>query len=249
MKILVCVKRVPDTETRIQISADGTSLDAAGVRFVMNPYDEFALEAALRLKESGRASEVTVVTLGDESAQETLRGALAVGADRGVLCRGVSGPDGLATAKILRSAVEAQGPDLVLAGVRSVDGDQEQVGPMLGTLLGWACATCVSEIEGGDGVLIAVREVEGGRERVQLTLPAVVTLTKGPFELRRPSLPGIMAAKKRPLEVREAEVVSPRVRVVALELPPARKEGRIVGEGPDAVPELIRLLRDEAGAL
>jgi electron transfer flavoprotein beta subunit len=161
----------------------------------------------------------------------------------------VSGPDGLATAKILRSAVEAQGPDLVLAGVRSVDGDQEQVGPMLGTLLGWACATCVSEIEGGDGVLIAVREVEGGRERVQLTLPAVVTLTKGPFELRRPSLPGIMAAKKRPLEVREAEVVSPRVRVVALELPPARKEGRIVGEGPDAVPELIRLLRDEAGAL
>jgi electron transfer flavoprotein beta subunit len=215
----------------------------------MNPYDEFALEAALRMKESGKASEVTVMTLGDEAAAETLRAALAVGADAAVLVRGSAGADGLATAKMLRTAVGSISPDLILAGVRAVDGDQEQVGTMLGTLLGWACATGVAGLEAGEEGLIAVREVEGGRERVALSLPAVATMTKGAFELRRASLPGIMAAKKKPLEFREVDPVASRVRVLALGLPPERKEGQIVGEGPDAVSELLRLLREEAGAL
>jgi electron transfer flavoprotein beta subunit len=249
VKVVVLVKRVPDTETRVRIGADGASLDPTGVRFVMNPYDEFALEAALRLKESGRATEVVALTLGGDAAQETLRSALAVGADRALLLRGASSPDGLATAKTLRAALASEGPDLVLAGIRAVDGDQAQVGPMLATLLDWGCVTAVSELDVGDGVATAIREIEGGRERVELSLPALVTMTKGPVELRRPSLQGIMAAKKKPLETRDAEPIAARVRILALDLPPERAPGKIVGEGPDAVPELVRLLREEAGAL
>jgi electron transfer flavoprotein beta subunit len=159
------------------------------------------------------------------------------------------GVDGLATAKVLLSAVRAEAPDLVLTGVRAVDADQEQVGPMLGTLLGWATATSVAEFDLAGTILEVVREVEGGRDRVELTLPAVVSLTKAGLALRRPSLAGIMASKKKPMEVRDAEVIGGRVRAVALKLPAEKRAGKVVGEGPDAVPELLRLLREEAGAL
>ncbi len=249
MNILVCVKRVPDTETRVRIAEDGQSIDPSGVKYVVSPYDEFAVEAALRTKEALGEGEVAVVSLGGEDSQETLRSGLAMGADRGVLLKGEVTMDGLATAKTLAAHVEEEGPDLVLLGVKAVDDDQQQVGPMLATLLGRPCVTGVAEFEMKDGTAVCRREVEGGVEVVEVDLPAVITVTKGPFEPRYASLKGIMAAKRKPLDTKEVEVPASSLEVKALEPPPEKAEGRIVGEGPDAVPELVRLLREEAKVL
>jgi len=245
--IRVCIKRVPDTEARIRIADDGVSIDRSGLKFVMSPYDEFAVEAGLRTKEEEGEGEVTAISLGEESSQETLRAALAMGADRGVLLTGAPGSDGLAAARIL--APEVESADLVLFGVKAVDDDQQQVGAMVATLLGRPCATAVADFELQDGTVVARREVEGGTEVVELELPAVLTITKGAFEPRYASLRGIMAAKKKPLETREAPAAEARLEVRGLENPPERPEGKIVGEGPDAVGELVRLLHEEANAL
>lgn len=249
MKIIVCVKRVPDTETRVRIGDDGTSIDPSGVKYVLSPYDEFAVEAALRTKEAAGEGEVVIVTLGDDASQETVRNALAMGADRGVLLKGEVGHDGLATAKALAAEIREEEPDLVLLGIKAADDDQQQVGPMLATLLDRPCATGVADFEVEDGSLLCRREVEGGVQVVELPVPAVVTITKGEFEPRYASLKGIMAAKRKPLEVKEAEGASSRLSVSSMELPPERSAGRIVGEGPDAVPELVRLLREDARVL
>ena len=249
MDIVVCIKRVPDTETRIKIEGDGKSIDPSGVKFVMSPYDEIAVEGALRTREAMGAGEVTLVTLGDASCAETLRGGLAMGADKAVLLKGQATIDGLAVAKALAAEIEANGAPLVLLGVKAADDDQQQVGPMLGTLLGRPCATSVSSFEMGDGTITCHREVEGGHETVELTLPAVVTITKGEFEPRYASLKGIMAAKRKPLEEKEAQQAESRLYVEVLDPPPPRPDGRIVGEGADAVGELVRLLREEAKAL
>jgi electron transfer flavoprotein beta subunit len=249
MNIIVCLKRVPDTETRIRVGGDGKSIDPSGVKYVMSPYDEFAVEGALRTREGLGSGEVTVVTLGDDDSQETLRGALAMGADKGLLLKGRTGHDGLATARTLADQLSGIEADLILLGVKAADGDQQQVGPMLGTLLDRPCATAVSSFEVADGKVTCRREVEGGVETVELPLPAVLTITKGAFEPRYASLKGIMAAKKKPLEVRDVDVATSRVEVLGTELPPERTGGRIVGEGPDAVPELVRLLREEANVL
>jgi electron transfer flavoprotein beta subunit len=249
LNIIVCVKRVPDTETRIRVGGDGTSIDLSGVKHVLGPYDEFAVEAALRKKEEAGEGEVAVVTLGDAASQETLRTALAMGADRAVLLEGEVTADGLATAKALAAEIRVSEPELVLLGVKAVDDDQQQVGPMLASLLGRPCATGVSSFEVTDGSAVCRREVEGGTEVVELPLPAVVTLTKGEYEPRYASLKGIMAAKRKPLETKPADTVASRLSVRAMEMPPERSAGRIVGEGPDAVPELIRLLREEANVI
>ncbi len=249
MDILVCVKRVPDTEARIQIGDDGRSIDPSGVKYVVSPYDEFAVEAALRTREKVGEGQVTAVSLGDDSSQETLRSALAMGADRGVLLKGEVTMDGLSTAKVLAREVEESNPALVLVGVKAVDDDQQQVGPMLATLLDRPCVTGVSEFEVQDGKLVCQREVEGGSEVVEVELPAVLSITKGPFEPRYASLKGIMAAKKKPLDTKEVDVPEPALVVEALEPPPEKEAGRIVGEGPEAVPELVRLLREEAKVL
>ena len=199
MKIAVCVKRVPDSETRVKIASDGKSLDEAGVKFILNPYDEFAVEEALRRKEQAGAGEVVIVSVGPAAAQETIRTALAMGADRGVLLQTDTIPaDGL-------------------------------------------------EIGGGKGT--AEREIEGGVEIVDFPLPAVLTAEKGLNEPRYPALKGIMAAKKKPLEVKPASLGAGGLEVLALTPPPQRKEGRVVGEGPAAVLELLRLLREEAKVL
>ena len=200
MKIVVCVKRVPDTETRIRVGADGTSIDPGGVKYVLNPYDEFALEGALRLKESLPEGEVVALTLGDDASQETLRSALAMGADRAVLVDGTADADGLATARVLAEALQGESPDLVLLGIKAVDQDRQQVGPMLATIMARPCITGVREFELTDGTVAAAREVEGGTERVEAPLPAVLTVTKGAYEPRYASLKGIMAAKRKPLE-------------------------------------------------
>lgn len=250
MKVAVCIKRVPDTETRIRIAADGVSADEAGVKFILNPYDEFAVEEALQRKEKAGAGEVVVIALGPDAAQETMRTALAMGADRGVLLKADAVPaDVLLVAKALAAELEGGGYDLVLFGKIAADDYNQAVGPMTAELLDLPCVTAVSklELEGGKGV--AHREIEGGVEVVEFALPAVLTADKGLNTPRYPALKGIMAAKKKPVEVKPVAFAAPRLRVAALEMPPARKEGRIVGEGPDAVPELVRLLREEAKVL
>lgn len=247
MNIVVCIKRVPDSEARIRI--DGTDIDPSGVKFVMSPYDEFAVEAALRTKEALGAGEVTVLTLGDDSSQETLRSGLAMGADNAVLLKGDVTMDGLATAKAIATELEGMDAPLVLLGVKSADDDQQQVGPMVATLLGRPCVTAVSNFELSEGKITAHREVEGGTEILSMELPAVLSITKGAFEPRYASLKGIMMAKKKPLEQKDAQGAESRLTVTSLTEPAERAEGRIVGEGPEAVAELVRLLREEAKAL
>ncbi|MBX6363190.1 MAG: electron transfer flavoprotein subunit beta/FixA family protein [Gemmatimonadetes bacterium] len=249
MKIFVCVKRVPDTEARIKIGADGRSIDPAGIKFIISPYDEYALEAALRLKEAQGEGEVTVVSVGDAAAAEQLRSALAMGADAAVLLKGAPTTDGLATAKALAAELASSGADLILCGMRAVDDDQQQVGPMLAELLDLPCVTAVTEFQVEGGKVVCHREVEGGVEVVEAPLPAVVTTTKGAHEPRYPSLKGIMAAKKKPLTEKEAQLGASRIEILSLEPPPERPAGRIVGEGPAAVPELVRLLHEEARVL
>ena len=251
LDVIVCVKRVPDTETRVRFSDGATVIEPEGVKYIVSPYDEFALEAALRTSEAGEGGRVTVMTLGDEDSQETLRAGLAAGADAAVLLRvqGAVTMDGLATAKALAAELEIRDEQFVFFGVKAGDDDQQQVGPMVATLLGRPCASNVTSFEVGEGVIRCDRAVEGGREVVELDLPAVVTLTKGVFELRYTSLKEIMAAKKKPVEMKDADLPEGRLTVERLDYPPERAEGRIVGEGVEAVPELVRLLRDEANVL
>lgn len=249
MDVIVCVKRVPDTETRIKIAEDGTSIDPAGVKYIVSPYDEFAVEAALRTVEGAGSGEVTLVTLGESVAQETLRAGLAMGADKAVLLAGEPTMDGLATAKALAAELKEAEAPLILLGVKAADDDQSQVGPMLGTLLGRSCVTGVVSFEVQDGSVRCRREVEGGIEVVEAELPAVLTITKGAYEPRYASLKGIMAAKRKPLDTKEGAQTPSRIRIEKLVPPPERAAGKIVGEGPDAVPELVRLLREEANVL
>ena len=246
MKIYVCIKRVPDTAARIKVSGDGKAIDPAGVKYVISPYDEFAIEAALRLKEKAGAGEVVALTVGPAAAAEQLRSALAMGADRAVLLKADPGWDGLETAKTLAAELEGAGADLILFGMRAVDTDQQQVGPMVAELLGAPCVTVVAELEVEGAAVVCHREVEGGIEVLEAPLPVVVTMTKGPHEPRYASLKGIMAAKKKPLEEKDVPLGGGRIRLEKLALPPERKEGRIVGQGADAVPELVRALREEA---
>src|SRR3989440_3694938 len=250
MKIAVCIKRVPDSETRVKIASDGKSLDEAGVKFILNPYDEFAVEEALRLKEKAGTGEVVVIALGPAAAQETIRTALAMGADRGVLLQtqGVH-PDGLETAKALAAELHNAAFDVILLGKMAIDDYNHQVGPMVAELLDLPCVTTVAHLELAGGKGTAEREIEGGVEVVEFPLPAVLTADKGLNEPRYPALKGIMAAKKKPLEVKPVQPGAGTMEVVALMPPPERKEGRIVGEGVGAVPEVVRLLREEAKVL
>jgi len=249
VNITVCIKRTPDTETRVKVGADGVHIDPQGVKYIVSPYDEMAVEAALRTRESAGEGEVTVLTLGSEDSVETLRSGLAMGADSATLLKGEVTQDGLATAKALAAELETSDNPLILFGVKAADDDQQQVGPMVATLLGRPCVTAVSDFELQGDTVRCHREVEGGTEIVEVPLPAVLTVTKGEFEPRYASLKGIMAAKRKPLEQKDAQVVDSRLQVQTMSLPPERPAGRIVGEGADAVPELVRLLREEAKVL
>ena len=249
MKSIVCVKRVPDTETRVRIAGDGTSIETSGVKYVLNPYDEFAVEAALKHKEAAGEGGVTVVSVGDASSAETLRTALAMGADDAVLLKTDGAPEGLAVARVLADEVKGREYDLLLFGMKAVDDDLQAVGPMVAELLEIPSATVVTEFSVEDGKVVAHREIEGGTEIVELSLPCALTLTKGAYEPRYASLKGIMAAKRKPLEEKEVSAEDRSVRTASLSYPEERSAGRIVGEGPDAVPELLRLLREEAKVL
>ena len=249
MKIVVCIKRTPDTETKIRLGEDGVSIDPNGVKFIISPYDEFAIEAGLQITEAAGDGEVILLSMGGDDTQETLRQGLAMGADQAILLRGEAGLDGLATAKALAAELKGIDASLVLFGMKGADMDQQQVGPMTATLLGLPCVTAASGFELAGETLTCRREVEGGAEILEMDLPAVVSLTKGKFEPRYASLKGIMAAKRKPLEERDAQGGESRLIVRSLSYPPERPAGRVVGEGPDVAPELVRLLREEAKAL
>ncbi|MEP6572644.1 MAG: electron transfer flavoprotein subunit beta/FixA family protein [Gemmatimonadota bacterium] len=249
MKIAVCLKRVPDTTAKIVIGADGKSIDENGVKFVPNPYDEYALEEALKLKETAGSGETVVYALGTDASQETIRTALAMGIDRGVLLQSPPSADGFEVAKALATELKGGGYDLILFGKMAVDDYNHQVGVMVAELLELPCISAVAHLTVNGTALEAEREIEGGIEVSTCSLPAVLTCDKGLNTPRLPSLKGIMAAKKKPLEVKPVSLGAGTLSTVSLTLPAERKAGRIVGEGADAVPELVRLLRQEAKVL
>ncbi len=250
MKIAVCVKRVPDMDVRFRIGADNVSVDEAGLKFDINDFDAWAVEAALQQRDKNPGSEVTVISLGPDVVQETIRKALSMGVDRGVQLKADKVPfDGLAIAKALSEELKAGSYDLIFFGKMSPDSSNGVVGPMVSELLGLACVTAISSLEIADGKGTAKRELEGAQEIVEFQLPAVLTVDEGLNTARLPSLKGIMAAKKKPLEVKPAQLPPPQLTVRKLELPPERKAGRVVGEGSAAVPELVKLLQTEAKVL
>jgi electron transfer flavoprotein beta subunit len=243
---VVCIKQVADTETRVRVAADGKSLDPAGVTWILNPYDEFAIEQALAIREKAGSGEVVVASLGGPGVQSTLRNALAMGADRAIHLRADGSLDSLSVARALAAEIGPLKPDLVWLGRQAVDDDAAQVGPMLAELLDMPCVTVVAGFELEGGKAVAEREIEGGREVVEVTLPAVFTTDKGLNQPRYASLKGIMAAKKKPIEEKPVAATEPALEVLALQLPPPRGASRIVGQGTAAIPDLIRALREEA---
>ncbi|WP_104667320.1 electron transfer flavoprotein subunit beta/FixA family protein [Ensifer adhaerens] len=249
MKILVAVKRVADPNVKVRLRADGSGLDLAAVKMTMNPFDEIAVEEAVRLKEAGIASEVVVVSVGPDKATETLRTALAMGADRGLLVRTEATTEPLAVAKVLSAVAGEEQPALILLGKQAIDDDCNQTGQMLAAKLGWPQATFASQLAvDGDRVTV-IREVDGGSQTIALTLPAIVTADLRLNEPRYASLPNIMKAKKKPLEERQASdyglVIEERLEVVRLEEPPTRAAGIKV----KSVAELVERLKTEAGVL
>ncbi|MEM7166050.1 MAG: electron transfer flavoprotein subunit beta/FixA family protein [Planctomycetota bacterium] len=251
MKIAVCMKRVPDTATKIRVAADNQSIDSADVQYVISPYDEFAIEEAIQIKDKVGDSTVTIYCYGPEAAQQNVRQALAMGADDGVIIQSDgAGLDPYRAAKNLAKAIQDRGgADLVLFGRASVDGQSGQVGPMVARLLDMPCLTEVVNVE-LDGTTIKIeRESEGGREHAEAALPAALTCQKGLNEPRYANLKGIMAAKKKPIETIPAAEFSPALNIASLTPPAPRPDGKIVGEGVEAVPELVRLLREEAKVL
>jgi electron transfer flavoprotein beta subunit len=249
LKIAVCLKRVPDTVAKITIGADRKSIDESGLKFVPNPYDEFAIEEAIALKQRAGSGETVVYGIGTDAAQETMRAALAMGIDRAVLLQSPGSPDGLEIARVLAAELKGGGYDLILCGKLAVDDYNHQVGVMLAELLGVPCISSVAHLTVADGCIEAEREIEGGVEVATCRLPAVLTCEKGLNNPRLPSLKGIMAAKKKPLETKAVAVGGGSIEVLSLEYPAERKPGKVVGEGADAVPELLRLLRTEARVL
>ncbi len=250
MKILVPVKRVVDFNVKIRVKPDGSGIDLANVKMSMNPFCEIAVEEAVRIKEKGGGAEVVVVSVGPTKAQETIRTALAIGADRGILVETPDTPiEPLAVAKILKGIVEAEKPDLVILGKQAIDDDCNQTGQMLAALLGWPQGTFASKLTIDDGHAVVTREVDGGLETVRLKLPAVVTTDLRLNEPRYPSLPNIMKAKKKPLDVKKPDEfgvdAAPRLKVLKISEPASRKAGVKVG----SVAELVQKLKAEAGVL
>jgi len=245
MKILVLLKRVPDTATKIRVADDGLSIDPTGVEYVINPYDEIAIEQALQLKEAGEA-QITVLCLGPKAATKEIRTALAMGADEGILLLDEApARDAVSTAEALAAAAKEVGADLVLAGWKSVDTDDGTVAHLLAARLGMPCITIAVKFALEGGEVTVHREVEGAEEVVKAKLPVFVTVQKGLVEPRYTSLKGIMMAKRKKIDERTAEGADPRIVVKKMAPPPERQEGRIVGEGADAVPALIDALSDE----
>ena len=249
MKILVALKQVPDTETKIKLGPDGKSLDLGDVKWITSPFDENALEEALRLKET-REAEVTAVAVGSAKARAVLQGALALGAQNAVLVKNAPTDDPMAIARTLAGYAKGRGFDLIILGNKGFGGDNAAVGPMLAELLGMAQANVVTKLEILDGCFRAEREGDAGTEILEGSLPAVITAQRGLNEPRYANLKGIMAAKKKTIEEVEAETAAPLVAVVSLALPPARPRGRrLEGDPAGQAAALLGLLRNEAKVL
>ena len=249
MKILVPVKRVVDFNVKIRVKPDGSGVELANIKMSMNPFDEIAIEEAIRLKEAGKATEIVAVSIGPAQASETIRTALAMGADRGILVKAEGTVEPLAVAKILKAVVDAEKPGLVILGKQAIDDDSSQTGQMLAALLGWAQGTFASKLTiEGDSVTV-IREVDGGLQTVKLKMPAIISTDLRLNEPRYASLPNIMKAKKKPIDDKSPEAygvdIKPRLQVLKTTEPPGRKSGVKVA----SVAELVGKLKDEAGIL
>jgi electron transfer flavoprotein beta subunit len=249
MKILVPVKRVVDYNVKIRVKSDGSGVELANVKMSMNPFDEIGVEEAIRLKEAGKATEIIAVSIGPQQAQETIRTALAMGADRGILVKVDGVVEPLAVAKILKAIVDEEKPELVILGKQAIDDDCNQTGQMLAALLGWSQATFASKIviEGGDAAV--TREVDGGLQTIKVKMPAIVTTDLRLNEPRYASLPNIMKAKKKPIAEKTAQDygvdIAPRLEVLKTVEPPKRQGGGKVA----SVAELVSKLKNEAGVI
>ncbi|MBB5518144.1 electron transfer flavoprotein subunit beta/FixA family protein [Amphiplicatus metriothermophilus] len=249
MKLLVPVKRVIDYNVKVRVKSDQSGVDLANVKMSMNPFDEIAVEEAVRMKEAGTAQEIVVVSIGPEKAQDQIRQALAMGADRGLLVKTEAETEPLGVATLLKAIVEEEKPDLVIMGKQAIDDDCNQTGQMLAALLGWPQGTFASKIEKKDGEIHVTREIDGGLQTVSLKLPAVVTTDLRLNEPRYASLPNIMKAKKKPLDVKDPSDygvdLKPRLEVLKVTEPPKREGGVKV----ETVAELVDKLKNEAGVL
>ncbi|SPU72940.1 electron transfer flavoprotein subunit beta/FixA family protein [Brucella suis] len=243
MKVLVAVKRVVDYNVKIRVKGDGSGVELSNVKMSMNPFDEIAVEEAIRLKEAGKVTEIVAVSVGPAQAQETLRTALAMGADRAILVKTDETVEPLGVAKVLKGVVEAEKPDLVFLGKQAIDDDSNQTGQMLSALLNWSQATFASKVELGEGSAKVTREVDGGLQTIDVKLPAIVTVDLRLNQPRYASLPNIMKAKKKPLDEKSpadfGADIAPRLKVLKTEEPGGRKAGVKVG----SVSELVEKLK------
>lgn len=249
MDIIVCIKRVPDTETRVKIAADGRSVDPSGVQYIMAPYDEIAVEKALQIKEAAGETQVTVVTVGPKEATKEIRTALAMGADAAIHSVTSEALDATATAMALRKALEGRSFDLLLCGRQATDDDDAAVAPMLAALLDLPCVTFASSIEIEGDKAKVTREVEGETELLEVQLPCVLTAQKNLADPRYPGLKGIMAAKRKPLETLEAPTGTGATDVLSLSLPPTRSEVMIIEAAPEGAKTLLNALRNDKKVL
>jgi len=249
MKVLVAVKRVIDYNVKIRVKADKTGVETANVKMSMNPFDEIGVEEAIRMKEAGKATEVIAFSAGPAQCQETIRTALAMGADRGVLVQTDAELQPLAVAKLMKAVVDKEGIQLVIVGKQAIDDDSNQTGQMLAALLGWSQGTFANKLQISDGKIEVKREVDGGLENISLKLPAVITTDLRLNEPRYASLPNIMKAKKKPIDAQTPDAlgvdIAPRLKTLKVEEPPKRKAGVKV----KTVAELIDKLRNEAGVI
>lgn len=247
MKIIVCVSHVPDTTTKVNVAADGKAIDPAGVKFILNPYDEFAVEEALRLKEKN-GGEVIAVSVGSDAAKEAIRQALAMGADKGILIK-ADKSDSYSVAELLANTLKTQSADLILLGKQSIDFDGMEIAPMLSELLDLPAATVVVSLKIEGTSVTAEKEVEGGKEIIAMMLPCIIAAQKGLNDPRYPSLPNIMKAKQKPIEEITAEAPLARTSVVKMDKPDKKRVGKILkadGNATAIADELAKLLHEEA---
>lgn len=245
MKIAVCVSHVPDTATKIKIGDNNKTIDPTDVTYVINPYDEFAVEEALKTKEK-IGGEVVAISLGGDENKDSIRKALAMGVDSGVLLKDSNFRDSYSLAHALAEEIKAQGAELVFFGKQAVDYDNSITGQLTAEMLGFNCVSVVVKFDIDDNKITAEREIEGGKEVVETTLPAVITAQKGLNEPRYASLKGIMAAKRKTIEEKDAAASDNKIEVVEMKKPQGKQAGKILGNDASAVPELVRLLKEEA---
>ncbi len=245
MKIAVCVSQVPDTTTKVKVGSDGKTIDPAGVTYIINPYDEFAVEAALQLKEK-QGGETIVVSVGKDSNKEAIKKAYAMGIEKGILVKSDSEMDSYSVARNLADVLKEVNPDIIFFGKQSIDYDDSQVGSLVAEMLNIPSINVVVSLNVEGNKITCEREIEGGKEVVESSLPAAICAQRGLNNPRYPNLKGIMAAKSKPIEERQPTYTENKTEIIGMSLPKPKPKGKIVGTDVSAVPELVKLLREEA---